>query len=124
MDLSATLLEDSLLVIWNDRNAENRLEAMKAIYAADIVFYETNEGPAITGYSAINEVISGLQAQWPLEFQFELTSPAKVNHQVQHISWRLGIPGQPMVASGMDVALIDNHKIKSLHLFLDTPENA
>ncbi|QHV95350.1 hypothetical protein [Spirosoma endbachense] len=123
METSAKLLEDSLLVIWNDRNTERRLEAMNEIYAVDIIFYETNEGQPITGYQAINELISGLQTQWPSAFKFELTGPAKVNHQVQHIAWRLGVPGQAQVATGMDVAIIDNHKIKSLHLFLDAPEN-
>jgi len=123
MKTSAKLLEDSLLVIWNDRNADSRLEVMKEIYDPEIVFYESNDGQAITGYEAINDVISALQAQWPLEFMFELTSPAKANHQIQHIGWNLGIPGQPPAASGMDVALIENHKIKSLFLFLNLPEN-
>ena len=119
METSAKLLEDSLLVIWNDRNAHNRLEAMKEIYAPEIVFYESNDGQPVTGYQAINDVISALQAQWPLAFTFELTSPAKVNHQIQQISWNLGIPGQSPAASGMDVAIIENHRITSLFLFLN-----
>ena len=123
MEISAKLLEDSLLVIWNDRSAERRLQAMKEVYASDMIFYETNEGQAITGYEAINDLISVLQSKWPPEFKFELTSPAKVNHQVQHISWRLGIPGQEPAATGMDVAIIEDHRIKSLHLFLNTPES-
>ena len=120
---TAKLLEDSLLVIWNDRDAQRRLEAMKDIYATDIIFYETNDGQAIEGYQAINDLITALQSGWPLEFQFELTAPLRVNHQVQHISWNLGIPGQTPAASGMDVAIIEDQKIKSLHLFLDTPAN-
>jgi hypothetical protein len=121
MESTAQLLEDSLLVIWNDRNAENRAAAMKDIYAADIMFFETNDGPAIKGHQAINELIVMLQAQWPAEFTFELTAPARVNHQVQHIAWRLGVPGQPPVATGMDVAVVENGRIASLHLFLDAP---
>jgi hypothetical protein len=118
MENTAQLLEDSLLVIWNDRNAGNRLEAMKRIYAPGIVFYETNEGDAFEGFEAINELIAKLQSQWSPEFKFELTAPAKVNHHVQHISWKLGIPGQEPVATGMDIAIIEDHKIKSLHLLL------
>ena len=122
MEHTAKLLENSLLVIWNDRNAQNRLKAMEEIYATDIVFYESNEGPAITGFQEINDLITILQAQWPVEFKFELNHPSKINHQVQHISWNLGIPGQTPVAIGMDVAIIENYKIKSLHLFLDVPK--
>lgn len=98
MENKAQLLEDSLLVIWNDRNADERLDAMAAIYAPDISFYETHEGPAVKGYQAINDLITALQSKWPLEFQFELNQPSKVNHQIQHISWNLGIPGQTPVS--------------------------
>ena len=123
MEKSAKLLEDSLLVIWNDRLAENRLAAMKEVYNDNIVFYESNDGPAIIGHQAINDLIAKLQGQWPPEFNFQVTRTAQVNHQVQHISWTLGIPGQIPVASGMDIAIIKDRKINSLHLFLDTPEN-
>ena len=122
MENAAQLLEDSLLVIWNDRNAERRLQAMQNVYATDIHFYESDHGPAIVGYQQINDVISNLQAQWPTEFQFEITRPASANHQVQHVAWNLGIPGQTPAATGMDVAIIEDGKIKSLHLFLDAPK--
>jgi hypothetical protein len=122
MENTAKLLEDSLLVIWNDRNSESRLKIMADVYADDIVFYETNEGPAIEGFKAINDLIATLQSQWPVEFKFELTAPSKINHQVQHIAWQLGVPGQQPVATGMDIAIVEDHKIKSLHLLIDTPE--
>ncbi|MFB0497282.1 hypothetical protein ABID99_003519 [Mucilaginibacter sp. OAE612] len=57
-------------MIWNDRQAESRLAAMKAVYTDDIVFYES-----------IIELIAKLQEQWPLEFRFELTRPVyPANH--------------------------------------------
>jgi len=122
MEKTAKLLEDSLLIIWNERNSENRLTMMEGVYASDIAFYESNDGPAITGYQAIDDLIANLQSQWPLEFKFELTAQSNINHQVQHISWRLGVPGQPPVATGMDIAIVEQNKIKSLHLLLDNPE--
>ncbi len=122
MKNTGKLLEDSLLIIWNNRDAQRRMDAMKEIYAPNILFYETNEGPAIEGHQAINDLINALQSKWPLEFQFTLIA-WKENHQVQHISWTLGIPGQTPAASGMDIAIIEDQKIKSLHLFLDLPQN-
>lgn len=124
MENSAKLLEDSLLVIWNDRHAESRLAAMKAVYADDIVFYESNDGPAIIGHQAINDLIDKLQQQWPPEFNFEVRRIPQVNHGVQYISWTLGISGQVPVASGIDVAITKDDRIHSLHLFLDTAENS
>ena len=119
METTPKLLEDSLLIIWNDRDASQRLIAMHDVYAADIVFYESNDGPAITGYNEINDLISKLQSTWPPEFAFELTAPSRINHQVQHITWQLGIPSQAPVATGSDVAIVENGKIKSLHLLLN-----
>lgn len=121
MENRKKLLEDSLLVIWNDRDPQRRLNAMDQIYAADIVFYENDESDAFIGFEAINNLIGNLQSAWPDEFVFELTGPSRVNHHVQHIAWRLGIPGQEPVATGMDVAIVADERIKSLHLLLDTP---
>ena len=120
MAATAKLLEDSLLVIWNDRNAERRLEAMKTIYATDIHFFESNSGEPIVGHRAINELISKLQREWPLEFVFELIKPSQVNHATQIISWTLGLQGTTPVTTGMDVAIIENDLVKSLYLFLDS----
>lgn len=123
METTAKILEDSLLVIWNDRDAQRRLSAMQNIYADDMAFYESNDGQAIIGHEAINNVIAGLQSQWPDEFKFELLSPAMMNRQVQYITWRLGVPGSEAVATGADVAIVEDGKIKSLHLFLNKAEN-
>jgi hypothetical protein len=119
MAKTAKLLEDSLLVIWNDRNSEHRLEAMKRIYAPDIYFFESNTSEGIVGHNAINELISKLQTEWPIEFQFELNKPSQVNHTTQIISWNLGPKGATPIATGMDVATTENDLIKSLYLFLD-----
>ena len=122
MENKATILEKSLLVLWNERDASKRLEIMKEIYTEDITFFESNEREAIIGYEDINKVIAGLQLQWPLSFRFELNRPSAKNHNVQHISWNLGNAGEKPVASGMDVAIMEGNKIKSLHLMLDNPE--
>ena len=115
----AQLLEDSLLIIWNNRNSVERLQAMEQIYDQDIQFFERDSGNAIIGYEAINNLITGLQSEWASEFSFQLIKPGQTNHQVQIASWTLGTPGEQPVASGMDVAIVENNKIKALHLYLD-----
>jgi len=115
----AQLLEDSLLIIWNNRNSVERLQAMQQIYHQDIQFFESDSGIAIIGYEAINNLITGLQSEWAPEFSFQLSKPCQSNHDIQIASWTLGIPGEQPVASGTDVAIVENEKIKSLHLYLD-----
>lgn len=117
----AQLLEDSLLRVWSERDDDQRLKVMQQIYAADIVFYETDTGEAIKGHQAIDSLIKNLQAQWPPEFVFALTKPAVINHGVSHVAWTLGTPQAPPVASGMDIAIVEAGLIKALYLYLDAP---
>ncbi|MBD2753481.1 nuclear transport factor 2 family protein [Spirosoma validum] len=120
-DNVAQLLADSLLKVWSERDDEQRMNVMKRIYASDIVFYETDNGPAITGHQAIDSLIKTLQNQWPPEFAFTLTKPAVTNHGVSHVAWTLGAANAIPVASGMDIAIIESGLIKELYLYLDEP---
>lgn len=117
------LLADSLLKVWSERNDQQRIEVMKQIYAADIVFYETDQGEAIKGHQAIDELIKKLQTQWPPEFVFMLTKPVVINHGISHVSWTLGPAQGTPAASGMDIAIIEHGVIKDLYLYLDAPVN-
>ncbi|GAB3927317.1 nuclear transport factor 2 family protein [Larkinella terrae] len=117
------LLEDSLLKVWSERDDQQRMEMMKRIYAADIVFYETDNGPAIKGHEEIDSLIKKLQSQWPPEFVFTLTKPAVINHGVSCVTWTLGVAHAAPAATGMDIAIIENGVIKELYLYLDSPAN-
>ena len=119
----SSLLKDSLLKIWSERDEEQRMNVMQQIYAPDIVFYESDAGPAIAGYQQMNELIKKLQSQWPSEFGFVLTTPVVSNHGISHVAWTLGVPNEPPAASGMDIALIEHGLIKSLYLYLNDPLN-
>lgn len=118
MNTSSTLLQDSLLLIWNNRNSAERIALMEKIYASDITFYESNDSEPFVGKESIDQLIQTLQKDWPSGFEFTLTDTPKSNHNVQQISWQLGTPGQQPAATGMDVAIIENGKIKALYLFL------
>jgi ketosteroid isomerase-like protein len=118
---AAQVLEDSLLKVWSERDQGQRVKEMIRIYAADIVFYEADNGPSITGHQAIGSLIKKLQEQWPPEFVFTLTNPAVTNHGVSHAAWTLGAANAKPAASGMDIALIEKGLIKELYLYLDDP---
>ena len=118
---AAQLLADSLLKVWSERDDEQRMNVMKRIYAADIVFYETDNGPAIKGHQAIDSLIKKLQSQWPPEFAFTLTKPVLINHGVSQAAWTLGAAHTTPAISGMDIAIIESGFIKELYLYLDDP---
>ncbi|WP_228372405.1 hypothetical protein [Chryseobacterium daeguense] len=117
---TSILLKDSLLLIWNNRNAAERLILMDKIYSSDIKFYEDNNSEPITGHESINNLIQNLQKDWPSDFEFTIKEDPKINHNLQKISWHLGSKGSAPVAAGTDIALIKNGKIESLYLFLET----
>lgn len=120
-DIVTPLLEDSLLKVWNERDDEQRIKVMQRIYAAGIIFYETDNGPAFKGHQAIDSLIKTLQSQWPPEFGFTLTGPVVTNHGVSHVAWTLGATDTPPAASGMDIAIIEHGLINELYLYLDNP---
>jgi len=119
METSSILLQESLLLIWNNRNAAERLSIMGKIYAPDITFFENDKGQPFIGFESINNLIEKLQQNWSPDFEFTITETPKSNHNVQHISWNLGIPGEEPIAIGMDVAIVESGKIKFLYLFLN-----
>lgn len=119
MSTTLTVLEESLLKVWNSRNSNERQRIMERIYAPDIAFYEDDNSEPYVGINPINELIEKLQQPWPADFEFTLVKPLKVNHNVQHATWSLGQPGAQPVATGIDVAVIENGKIKALYLFMD-----
>ncbi|WP_194306228.1 hypothetical protein [Chryseobacterium cheonjiense] len=116
---ASILLQDSLLMIWNNRNSAERLSLMEKIYAPDIHFYESNDSEPFVGIESINNLIGKLQQEWAPDFEFVVTESPKFNHNVQHISWKLGAP-ELTVAIGSDIAFIEDDKIKSLYLFLNS----
>lgn len=115
---STILLQDSLLLIWNNRNSAERLLLMEKIYAPDIHFYESDNSEPFIGFESINNLIGKLQQEWASDFEFVLTEAPKSNHNVQHISWKLGT-SELIVATGSDIAIVEGNKIKSLYLFLN-----
>ncbi|WP_259065847.1 hypothetical protein HDF24_03160 [Mucilaginibacter sp. X4EP1] len=113
----ARLMEDNLHHVWSERNASRRRVALEGVYASTISLFEVGE--IITGYDAINEKISSVVNGMPGDFIFSSLKPIIINNNVGRLIWGLGPKGQPPVATGMDVAIFENGRIKSLYVFLD-----
>ena len=116
----ANLLEQSLGEIWNERDETKRMYAMSRIYTPDVIFYETDDALEIKGFDAINTRIIELFKEFPAGTAFHFKTGEEINHGVIKKSWTLGLPGEPPLATGMDVAIIENGLIKAFHLFLDS----
>jgi hypothetical protein len=113
----AQLMEDNLHHVWSERNAGSRRTAIEGVYGSNSSLFEVGE--IITGYDAINEKISSVVNGMPEEFIFTRLKPIIINNNVGRLIWGLGPKGQPPVATGMDIAVFENGRIKSLYVFLD-----
>lgn len=114
----AQLMEDNLLKVWGDRDPVSRLRALESLYAKDSTFFEANE--KIAGYDAINDKVSHTVNAMPPDFVFTRLKPVMINNGIGRLVWGVGPKGKPPVATGMDVAVFENGKIKSLYVFLDS----
>jgi hypothetical protein len=113
----ARLMEENLRRVWSERNADSRRKALEGIYAKDSTLFEVGE--MVSGYDAINEKVSNIVNAMPAEFIFTRLKPTIINNNVGRLIWGIGPKGQPPVATGMDLAVFENGRIKSLYVFLD-----
>ena len=113
----AQLMEENLRRVWSERNAELRRKALEDIYAKDSTLFEV--GLVISGYDAINDQVSQIVNPMPTAFVFTRLKPVIINNNIGRLIWGVGPKGQPPVTTGMDVAVFENGRIKSLYVFLD-----
>ena len=111
------LMEENLIQVWSERNASNRMKSIKNIYTAESTLYHV--GHQTTGYEAINESVTNILANMPEEFMFFKLKPVVINNNVGRLIWGMGPNKESIVATGMDIAVFDGGKIKSLYVFLD-----
>ena len=88
-------------------------------YADDCALYDA-DGEAI-GQAAVSDRAGRILGESPPGFAFSLASPAEVIHDLGRLRWQTGPAGAPPVASGTDVAVFANGKIRTLYTFIETP---
>jgi hypothetical protein len=111
------LMEENLRQVWSERNSDRRRKALEGIYAKDSTLFEVGE--KISGYDAINNQVSTIVNGMPTEFVFTRLNPVIINNNIGRLIWGVGPKDKPPVLTGMDVAVFENGRIKSLYVFLD-----
>jgi hypothetical protein len=116
-DVSVKLMEDNLEYVWSEKNPVHRLRAMESVYAKDSVLYHVND--KTEGHEAINESVTNTLHSLPANFVFTKLKPVIINNNIGRLIWGIGPKGMPPVGTGMDIAVIENNRIKALYVFLD-----
>jgi SnoaL-like domain len=116
VDLDA-LMQANVIRIFNERNSSLRLAALRELYTEDATLYDPET--AATGQQAISEAVDSLHRMLPADFVFTATGHAVGHNGVGRLFWRAGPPNGPAAVTGIDVAHIENGRIKFLYVFVD-----
>ena len=113
------LLQANLTRIFNERNAQSRLQALGDLYTQDAVLYEPQN--IVTGHSEISATVDALLASLPPGFSFTAAGPAVGHHGLWCMRWQAGPPEGPVAITGTDVAHAEDGRIKALYVLIDPP---
>jgi len=114
----AELMRQNLLDVFNERDAERRARAIALTYAEDVVFHDP-EG-WVTGRRALEAKAQTLLDRAP-GFVFAPRGPVYASADVLGaLAWRFGPTDGDAVATGMDIALIEDGLIHTLHTVVDS----
>jgi hypothetical protein len=116
VDLDA-LMQANVVRVFNERNSSLRLAALRELYAEDATLYDPET--VATGREAISKAVDDLLLSIPPDFVLSPTGHAVGHNGVGRLFWRAGPPNGPVAVTGIDVAHIENARIKVLYVFVD-----
>ena len=111
------LMHQNLFDVFNERDPERRGRAIAVTYTADIVFHDPDG--SVTGRPALDAKAQGLLDRAP-GFVFAPRGPTYTSAgTLGALAWRFGPADGDPVATGMDIALIKDGLIHTVHTVVD-----
>lgn len=113
----ATLLARNLHDVFGEADADRRRHAVADIFMQDAVFYEPHG--IYRGHMEIAEV-AGLIRSFHPDYVYTPIRAADILHgRSGRLQWVSGVPGEPPTYAGTDIILVEDGRIRELHLFFD-----
>jgi hypothetical protein len=109
------LMHANLLEVFGERDRERRLAAIDRTYTEDVVLHDP-EG-VVTGRTALDAKVAGLLDGAP-GFVFRPAGPLRECDDLGLLAWEFGPDGEPPVVTGIDIALVSDGRIASVHTIL------
>ena len=116
IDLDA-LMQANIVRVFNERNPDRRRAALRELYTENATLCDPET--AANGRRAISEAIDSLHRMLPPAFTFTPAGHAVGHNGAARLFWRVGPPDGPVAVTGIDVAFIENGRIKLLYVFVD-----
>jgi len=111
--IDPTAFMREILTMWFERDATIRRETIRAHFHPDVRFVD-HDGTFV-GYEGLEAFSDSLQRRFP-SGAFVMTSAAERLDDAIRAYWTLG------PAAGMDFALLEGDKIKTLYAFVTPPK--
>ena len=112
------LMRQNLLGVFNEREPQRRAATIAVTYAEDVVFHDP-EG-SVTGRAAVDAKARALLDGAP-GFVFTPRGQLHVSGgSLGLLAWQFGPEGGEPVARGVDVALVEDGLIRTLHTVVDS----
>ena len=118
-DKQDELLIRNLIEVFNERDATKRLGIVQELYRDNATFHEPDA--SFQGHEAINNRASEFLGTLPPNAHFTPRGEPNTNHNLARLSWTLATDEGLMMASGMDIAIVEGGQIATLYLFIDPP---
>lgn len=115
------LMQANLDMVFGERDATRRLVAIRKIYDENAELHEPQR--SARGHEAISRAVTELLDHLPPDFEFTAIRPALGHNGVGRLQWRAGSRGGPAAVTGTDVAQVEGGLIRTLHVFLDQPDD-
>ncbi|MCW0216432.1 MAG: nuclear transport factor 2 family protein [Pseudonocardia sp.] len=115
MSTISDLMKANLLDVFDERDRDRRRAAIARTYAEDVVFYDPDG--VLTGRAALEEKVQQLLDGAP-GFVFRPGGPLHESHDMGILAWDFGPEGQPPVVTGIDVGLVRDGLLASVHTVL------
>ena len=106
-------LQDIHVNAWNEKDATQRLELLRSIYADDIKMYDKDV--VFDGLTAIADFVGTLISEDPA-YSFTAASPLESLQNSARLYGRIQTSGGPL--DSMDFFLIEDGKVKHLYAYM------
>jgi alkanesulfonate monooxygenase SsuD/methylene tetrahydromethanopterin reductase-like flavin-dependent oxidoreductase (luciferase family) len=112
--IDPTQFMTEILSMWFERDAAARRKAIADHFHPDVRFIDPDG--TFVGYEGLEKFSDALQQRFP-EGRFQLAGPPDQMADAVRAFWKLG------AVTGMDFALLDRDKIKTLYVFVPRPKH-
>jgi hypothetical protein len=113
---ATALLNANLHEVFSERDPDARWDAIDRTYAEDVKFIDPDA--EVEGREALNNRAQELLDKAPPDFVLQEDGPRYVGADTAALAWRLGPPGSPPMARGIDILTVRDGRVVVLNTLL------